>query len=99
VAAGITDVNIIAIDGAQFGNGPDQIAGTAALGDLPLVQETATQMVWPEWNAAWRDLVIIDRNGRFAGKINLTAFNPDPSANGGQNYAQLRAMLLAARGI
>jgi hypothetical protein len=99
VAAGITDVNIIAIDGSQFGNGPDQLAGMATLGDLPLVQETAAQMVWSSWNAEWRDLIILDRTGRFTGKINLTAFNPDPSVNNGQNYAQLRSMLIAARGI
>jgi hypothetical protein len=99
VAAGITDVSIIAIDGSQFGNGPAEIAGMAALGDLPLVQETPAQMVWISWNAEWRDLLILDRNGRFAARINLTAFDPDPSANGGQNYAQLRAMLIAARGI
>ena len=33
----------------------------------------------------------------FSGKINLTSFDPDPSVNHGQNYAQLRSMLLAAR--
>jgi hypothetical protein len=99
VAAGITDVNIIAIDGLQFGNGPDQLAGMAALGDLPIVQETAAETVWSPWEAEWRDLVILDRHGRFAGKINLTAFNPDPAVNSGQNYSQLRAMLIAARGI
>lgn len=71
----------------------------AALGDLPIVQESLTQMVWTPWNAQWRDLVIVDRNGRFAGRINLTSFDPDPATNNGQNYTQLRSMLLAARGI
>jgi hypothetical protein len=99
VSQGVTDVNIIAIDGSQFGNGPDQLAGMAALGDLPLVQETAAEMVWTAWNAQWRDLIILDRNGRFAGKLNLTAFDPDPSVNGGQNYSQLRTMLIAVRDI
>jgi len=99
VSQGVTDVNIIAIDGSQFANGPDQLAGMAALGDLPLVQETAAETVWAPWDAEWRDLVILDRNGRFAGKINLTAFDPDPGVNNGQNYAQLRGMLIAVRGI
>lgn len=68
----------------------------AALGKLPIVLETAQQPVWQQWGAEWRDLYVLDRDGDFSTKINLTDFDPTPTVDAGRNYAQLKQLFVTA---
>ena len=58
---------------------------------------TDTGVVWNMWDITLRDLVILDRDGRYVTKINLTATNPDPSSTCGQNYETIKELLIAIR--
>ena len=53
--------------------------------------------VWDMWDVTLRDLVILDRNGRYVTRINLTATNPDPGSTCGQNYETIKELLIAIR--
>jgi hypothetical protein len=83
----------------QFGSTTADINGMAAGGDLPIVEENTQQPVWQEWGAQWRDLYILGKDGTFFTKINLTNFDPDPSVNNGQNYAQLKSLFVQAEAV
>jgi hypothetical protein len=72
------------------------IDGAAAGANLPIVEESTQQPVWQEWGAQWRDLYILDKNGNFFTKLNLTNFDPDPSVQNGQNYAELKSLFIQA---
>lgn len=89
-------VNIMAVDGQRFNSTQEEIRTMAALGSLPIVLETAQQPVWQNWGAEWRDLYIVDRDGDFYRKINLTDYDPDRSVANGQNYAQLKSWFVTA---
>lgn len=58
---------------------------------------TDTGVVWNMWDITLRDLVILDRDGRYVTQINLTATNPDPSSTCGQNYETIKELLIAIR--
>lgn len=53
--------------------------------------------VWHLWNATLRDFVILDRNGRFITRINLTSTNPDPNGVGEctDNYQNIKDLLIS----
>ncbi|MBC8310899.1 MAG: hypothetical protein H8E72_01200 [Candidatus Marinimicrobia bacterium] len=53
--------------------------------------------VWDMWDVTLRDLVILDRDGRYVTRINLTATNPDPSSTCGQNYDTIKELLISIR--
>ncbi len=53
--------------------------------------------VWDMWDVTLRDLVILDRNGRYVTRINLTSTNPDPSSTCGQNYDTIKELLISIR--
>ena len=52
--------------------------------------------VWESWNISLRDLVIIDRNGYYITRINLTSYNIDPNALGEctDNYQTIKQLIL-----
>jgi hypothetical protein len=64
---------------------------------LPLVQDTLGENVGANWDIEWRDLYLLDTNGRFVDKINLSSFDPDPNFDNGGNYHLLKWLLLRAR--
>ena len=53
--------------------------------------------VWDMWEITLRDLVILDRNGRFVTRINLTNTNPSPDNTCGQNYNTIKELLISIR--
>ena len=53
--------------------------------------------VWHMWDITLRDFVILDRNGRYVTRINLTSTNPDPNSTCGENYETIKALLIAIR--
>ena len=53
--------------------------------------------VWDLWSANLRDLIILDKSGKFVSKINLTYNNPDPTSTCGENYNTIKNIILNAR--
>ena len=53
--------------------------------------------VWHMWDVILRDFVILDRNGRYVTRINLTSTNPDPNSTCGENYETIKELLIAIR--
>ena len=60
---------------------------------LPWAQDNEDSHVWETWKIILRDFIILDINGDFFYKINLT--NVDPSIE--SNYENLKQLLLDAR--
>ena len=92
---GITDVNIMGINGFQYVN--DDYSGMIEDRVLPWTQDNLLVDAWGLWDVALRDLFILDRNGVLITKINLTSFNPDPESTCGQNYETIKNVILNGR--
>jgi len=58
---------------------------------------TDTGVVWDMWDITLRDFVILDRNGRYVTRINLTSTNPDPNSTCGENYDTIKELLISIR--
>jgi hypothetical protein len=83
------EIRILGVNrrGSEAGN-----AGMTAGRSLPWVQDDAEALVWSRWNAAWRDVVILDTRSARMHVYNLTEHRLSVS----ENYAALKAMLLDA---
>lgn len=64
----------------------------AAVGDLPIAQDTQAAHVWDDWGVAYRDVVILDAQNKPTAVYNLTVHDLSNPAN----YAELRRLILAA---
>lgn len=64
-------------------------------GDIGLLQDTAVEDVWSRWSVTYRDVVILDGEGRRVGVFNLTTYNLADATS----YAELKSMLLEAAGL
>ena len=73
------------------------ITGMISGRTLPWVQDDAEQRVWESWQVYIRDFFVLDRAGDVVDVVNLTAFNPDPTVNEGENYRAIKDLLLSAR--
>ena len=60
---------------------------------LPWAQDNEDTHVWDTWEIILRDFIVLDINGDFFYKINLT--DVDPSIE--SNYENLKQLLLDAR--
>ena len=76
--------------------GLDGIPNTSDIGESDGYPDEAYGDVWENWNISLRDLVIIDRNGFYITRINLTSYNPDPNALGEctDNYQTIKQLIL-----
>ena len=82
------DVRLFAINEIGF-------SGTslmAALGDIPILQDTSEFFVWESWDVTFRDVVILDRANQKVGEFNLTT----DSLSNPANYEALKALLIAS---
>jgi hypothetical protein len=79
-------LQLLAVNGAGFESGAAEMA---ALGALPLLQDTATENVWARWAVTYRDVVILDRENRAVAVYNLTEHDLSVPAN----YDALKALL------
>ena len=61
---------------------------------LPWVQDNKNASVWNNWQVSLRDFIILNPNGEYYDKINLTEV--DPSVN--ENYENIKQLLVKARG-
>lgn len=82
-------IQLLAVNGAGYESG---MTTMAALGDLPIVQDTASEDVWTQWAVTYRDVVILDADNEVVGVFNLTSNNLADSTN----YATLKGMLTGA---
>lgn len=60
---------------------------------MPLLQDTATTNAWALWQVEWRDVVVLDAEGRRRSVLNLTTNDLSVPAN----FATLKQLLLDAR--
>ena len=92
---GINDVYILGINGIDYED--KSLAGMINGRILPWAQDNADQRVWESRKVFIRDLFVLDRDGHVVEMGNLTSFNPDPSQNDGENYRDIKNLLLGAR--
>ena len=86
-----SDVKIAGINGLDYIEG--ELSGMIQNRVLPWAQDNEDSHVWETWKIILRDFIILDINGDFFYKINLT--NVDPSIE--SNYENLKQLLLDAR--
>ena len=60
---------------------------------LPWVQDNENASVWNNWQVSLRDFVILNPDGEYFYKINLTEVDPSVDAN----YENIKQLLLDAR--
>ena len=82
-------VHILAINAAGLESGNDDVA---AVGTLPLLQDTTSDGVWHDWAADWRDVYVLDGDNVKIHEVNLTGH----SLADGANYAELLTVLVEA---
>lgn len=78
-------------------NHPDHSSGNdtmSALGVLGVLEDTTEADTWGAWDAEWRDVFVVDRNGDVVGVMNLT----DNDLAIAENERALRDMLEQAAG-
>lgn len=83
------ELQFLSINQAGFESG---VSGMAALGDLPLLQDTAEVDAWSTWNVTYRDVWILDGANRVVGVLNLT----ENDLSEPDNAAALTALVLQA---
>jgi len=95
LSEGIDDIRFMGINGPMYidDNYQNMINGRI----LPWVQDTEESNIWYDWDVTLRDLFILDRNGNFVTKINLTTYNPDPNTPCATNYDALYELLISLR--
>ena len=91
VSGGYSDIKIAGINGLDYIEG--EISGMIQNRVLPWAQDNEDSHVWDTWNITLRDFIVLDINGDFFYKINLT--DVDPSIE--SNYENLKQLLLDAR--
>lgn len=81
---------LLSVNGAGFESGnADFVAGKTT----PLLQDTPAVNAWGLWQVTYRDVVVLDAQGRRRDVFNLTTNDLSVAAN----FATLKAMLLDAR--
>jgi hypothetical protein len=69
-------------------------AAACAGKNLPWLQDDVTRNVWSAWQVTYRDVVILDDLNQLVTIYNLTLHDLGVPAN----YAELKALLIAAAG-
>ena len=77
--------------------GVDGIPDTGDLGEGDGEPDESDGDVWESWDISLRDLVFLDRDGNYITRINLTGFNPDPTALGEctDNYETIKQLIIS----
>ena len=85
---------------------PTRILGVNAVGlesgnanmtagrDLPWLQDTADVLAWAQWEAQWRDVVVLRPDNTIYAVFNLTTYPLEVAAN----YDSLKTLLREAGG-
>jgi hypothetical protein len=57
-----------------------------------MVEDTSSDAIWSQWNAVWRDVIILDGDNQIVDVYNLTSFDlSNPT-----NYDTLRQLFIDA---
>ena len=88
---GYNDVKIGGINGIAFID--SDISGMIEDMVLPWVQDKIESDVWNKWDIIIRDFIILDANGDFFYRVNLTDLDPSVESN----YNNLKQLLIDAR--
>ena len=83
------DVQIASINKIDAESGADSLTSDM---NLPMVQDTEELGAWTEWDAAWRDVHLVDADNVYISTYNLTEYNLGVA----ENYETLKAMFVAA---
>lgn len=83
-----SDLRILGLNEAGYESGNTLLASS---GSLPALQDTLADNVKAAWDATYRDVVIVDEQGRFVEAYNLTQY----SLGVVSNYATLKGKLEA----
>ena len=77
--------------------GVDGIPNTGDLGEGDGEPDETYGDVWESWEISLRDLVFLDRDGNYITRINLTSFNPDPTALGEctDNFETIKQLIIS----
>ena len=77
--------------------GADGIPNTGDLGEGDGVPDETYGDVWESWEISLRDLIFLDREGNYITRLNLTSFNPDPTALGEctGNYDTIKDLIIS----
>ena len=77
--------------------GVDGIPDTNDLGEGDGLPDETYGDVWENWDISLRDLFVLDREGNYITTLNLTSFNPDPTALGEctGNYDTIKQLIIS----
>ena len=77
--------------------GADGIPNTNDLGEGDGLPDETYGDVWESWDVSLRDLFVLDREGNYITTLNLTSFNPDPTALGEctGNYDTIKQLIIS----
>ena len=81
------EIHLLAINEIGYDAGLPDIS---AVGDLPVLQDDSTQLVWDRWGANWRDVFVLDGANETAVIYNLTTYDLSIP----ENYAALKDWLI-----
>ena len=80
------EVDILGVNEGGYESGND---GMRTGRVLPLLQDTASENAWADWDVEYRDVILLDSENVRVGTFNLTDHDlSDPA-----NYAALKALL------
>ena len=71
-------IQILAINGIGYSSG---IASLSSIHTLPMVEDTNNDLIWSQWGAIWRDVMILDGNNELVTTYNLTTYTLNDSGN------------------
>ena len=80
-------IQIIGINGVGYSSG---IASFTSIHSLPMVEDTNVDQIWTQWDAVWRDVMILDGNNELVHTYNLTTY----SLNDTVNYDTLKQLFV-----
>ncbi|MGC6507321.1 MAG: hypothetical protein ACON4U_02850 [Myxococcota bacterium] len=80
-------VQILAVNGIGYSSG---IASLSSIHTLPMVEDTNTDLIWSQWGAVYRDVMILDGNNELVDAFNLTS----SSLNSSSNYNALMQLFI-----
>ena len=91
------EVVILGID--KLENEDRNITDLISTVTLPWLRNTGKNNWWTAWEAQWRDVMILDREGNRVGLINLTDYDASTGTfindlSNPENYSSLKQLIL-----
>lgn len=71
-------IQILSVNGIGYSSG---IASLTNAHTLPMVEDTNSDLIWTQWGAVWRDVMILDGNNELVDTFNLTSLTLNDTGN------------------